>query len=63
MNVDHNLTIDLSYFSPQDGDGVLVVDAGGGTIDVSGYRQISNQSFEEISTPECTIKTTPCTMV
>ncbi|KIJ92018.1 hypothetical protein K443DRAFT_13940 [Laccaria amethystina LaAM-08-1] len=37
----------------KDGDGVLIVDAGGGTIDISGYRQISNQSFEEMATPEC----------
>ncbi|KIM46840.1 hypothetical protein M413DRAFT_264068 [Hebeloma cylindrosporum] len=37
------------------GDGVVVVDAGGGTIDVSAYRQSpkGKQAFEEIAVPQC----------
>ena len=34
---------------------MLIVDAGGGTIDISAYRQSSQnvQSFEEIAAPQC----------
>ncbi|KAF8161586.1 hypothetical protein B0H34DRAFT_673485 [Crassisporium funariophilum] len=37
------------------GKGLLIVDAGGGTIDISAYRQTSptTQSFEEIAAPMC----------
>ncbi|KAF8802605.1 hypothetical protein BYT27DRAFT_7260908 [Phlegmacium glaucopus] len=37
------------------GDGLLIVDAGGGTIDISAYRKIlgTSQSFEEIAAPQC----------
>ena len=32
----------------------MIVDAGGGTIDVSAYKQSSNSSaFEEIAAPQC----------
>ncbi|KAF8814878.1 hypothetical protein BYT27DRAFT_7081226 [Phlegmacium glaucopus] len=37
-------------------DGVVIVDAGGGTVDVSAYSRTSNtarQSFEEIAQPQC----------
>ncbi|KAF8161604.1 hypothetical protein B0H34DRAFT_386789 [Crassisporium funariophilum] len=37
-------------------DGVVIVDAGGGTIDISAYSRTSNttrQSFEEIAQPQC----------
>ena len=40
----------------QDGDGVVIVDAGGGTIDVSSYSRDPNspkESFEEIAAPQC----------
>lgn len=40
------------------GNGVLIVDAGGGTIDISAYRQQPNsngQSYEEIIAPQCTL--------
>jgi hypothetical protein len=37
------------------GKGLLIVDAGGGTIDISAYRRKSphSQSYEEIAAPEC----------
>lgn len=37
----------------KNGDGVLIVDAGGGTIDISAYGQTSPSSFEEIASPQC----------
>jgi len=38
----------------QKGDGVIVVDAGGGTIDVSTYgKSAIKEAFEEIAGPEC----------
>jgi hypothetical protein len=33
--------------------GLLIVDAGGGTIDVTAYRKLPNDSFEEIAIPTC----------
>ena len=41
----------------QGGKGLLIVDAGGGTIDISGYRRTSphSQSYEEIAAPQCTL--------
>ncbi|KAJ2922255.1 hypothetical protein H1R20_g14829, partial [Candolleomyces eurysporus] len=33
--------------------GVLIVDAGGGTIDVTAYRKLLDHSFEEIAIPKC----------
>lgn len=35
--------------------GVIIVDAGGGTIDVTSYRRVSSKSFEEIANPKCTL--------
>lgn len=44
------------YVTPHDfckeGEGVLIVDAGGGTIDVSAYARQSN-SYVEIAAPQC----------
>ena len=39
----------------QDGRGILIVDAGGGTIDVSAYKKTSpiSKSYEEIAPPQC----------
>ncbi|EAU91818.1 hypothetical protein CC1G_04585 [Coprinopsis cinerea okayama7 len=38
----------------ESGDGVIIVDAGGGTIDISAYRKPKySKTFEEISTPQC----------
>jgi len=37
----------------QDRKGVLIVDAGGGTIDVSAYKKASDHYYEEISIPQC----------
>ena len=31
----------------------MIVDAGGGTIDVSSYRKVNDNSFEEIAIPGC----------
>ena len=41
----------------QSGKGLLIVDAGGGTIDISAYRRSSpdSQSYEEIAAPQCTL--------
>jgi hypothetical protein len=41
----------------QSGKGLLIVDAGGGTIDISAYRRTSprSQSYEEIAAPQCTL--------
>ncbi|KIM36856.1 hypothetical protein M413DRAFT_31259 [Hebeloma cylindrosporum] len=40
------------------GKGIIIVDAGGGTIDISTYKQKSNtsQAFEEIAAPQCFFK-------
>ncbi|KAF9480732.1 hypothetical protein BDN70DRAFT_832251 [Pholiota conissans] len=38
------------------GDGIVVVDAGGGTIDISSYKKrmsVSSQTFEEVAIPQC----------
>ena len=41
----------------QSGKGLIIVDAGGGTIDISAYRRtsLSSQSYEEIAAPQCTL--------
>ncbi|KAJ3535906.1 hypothetical protein NMY22_g6268 [Coprinellus aureogranulatus] len=36
-----------------DQSGVLIVDCGGGTIDLTAYRKLPNHSFEEIAIPKC----------
>ncbi|SJL14083.1 uncharacterized protein ARMOST_17538 [Armillaria ostoyae] len=47
--IDHGLSPHI-----KDGEGVMIVDAGGGTVDISTYSRTSdNQSFEEIATPAC----------
>jgi molecular chaperone DnaK (HSP70) len=38
----------------KDGEGVVIVDAGGGTIDISSYcKNIGNSTFEEVSAAQC----------
>lgn len=39
-------------YSEQKDEGVIIVDAGGGTVDLSGYRQTPS-GFEEIVTSQC----------
>jgi hypothetical protein len=42
----------------QDGDGVTIVDAGGGTIDVSSYSRnlkAAKETFEEVAAPQCKV--------
>ena len=42
----------------QDGDGITIVDAGGGTIDISSYSrnlQAAKETFEEVAAPQCTL--------
>ena len=42
----------------QDGDGVTIVDAGGGTVDVSSYSRntkAAKETFEEVAAPQCTV--------
>ncbi|KAF8058637.1 hypothetical protein FPV67DRAFT_1523179 [Lyophyllum atratum] len=46
----------LTTEAMKNGEGVLIVDAGGGTIDISGYGQASADtelSFQEIAPPQC----------
>ncbi|KAF8901894.1 hypothetical protein CPB84DRAFT_909984 [Gymnopilus junonius] len=45
----------LTNEAMKSGKGVLIVDAGGGTIDISAYKQTSQQvkSFEEMAPPQC----------
>lgn len=35
------------------GEGIVIVDAGGGTIDISTYRRDDKRIFEEIAVPQC----------
>ena len=38
----------------EDGEGVVIVDAGGGTIDISSYsKNETNNRFEEVAAPQC----------
>jgi hypothetical protein len=39
--------------SSQENSGVLIVDAGGGTIDITSYRKLKDHTFEEIAIPAC----------
>ncbi|KAF8058639.1 hypothetical protein FPV67DRAFT_511804 [Lyophyllum atratum] len=45
----------LTTEAMKNGEGVLIIDAGGGTIDISGYGQASADklSFQEIAPPQC----------
>ncbi|KAF9465190.1 hypothetical protein BDZ94DRAFT_414257 [Collybia nuda] len=46
----------LTTESLKNGDGILIVDAGGGTIDISAYAHTASTtgfSFEEITSPQC----------
>ncbi|KAJ2916656.1 hypothetical protein MD484_g3731, partial [Candolleomyces efflorescens] len=43
----------LSIAGGNEDAGVLIVDAGGGTIDVTSYRKLKDDSFEEIAIPTC----------
>ncbi|KAJ7288674.1 hypothetical protein C8J57DRAFT_1281001 [Mycena rebaudengoi] len=49
----------LATDSLRRGQGVVVVDAGGGTVDISTYRKVNTrmgEAFEEISPPDCLFK-------
>ena len=48
-------SIALALSAYQEGDGVVIVDAGGGTIDISAYARNPNvsTSFDEIAAPQC----------
>ncbi|PPQ99002.1 hypothetical protein CVT24_003484 [Panaeolus cyanescens] len=41
-------TVDLKA-----GRGILIVDAGGGTIDISGYKHVARAGYEETAVPQC----------
>ena len=49
------VSIALALSAYQEGDGVVIVDAGGGTIDISAYARNPNvsTSFDEIAAPQC----------
>ncbi|KIL60617.1 hypothetical protein M378DRAFT_167980 [Amanita muscaria Koide BX008] len=54
--VDTSEALERISFNPNlhnNRDGMLVVDCGGGTIDVSAYSQTTKGRFKEISQPEC----------
>ncbi|KAF9047809.1 hypothetical protein BJ165DRAFT_1403445 [Panaeolus papilionaceus] len=40
----------------KDGKGILVVDAGGGTIDISAYRYVKDTGYEEAAVPQCHVQ-------
>ncbi|PIL34591.1 hypothetical protein GSI_03370 [Ganoderma sinense ZZ0214-1] len=48
----------LATDAVQAGESVIIVDAGGGTVDVSSYRFLSTSpiSVEEVTSPECTLQ-------
>jgi hypothetical protein len=62
MKVSHYLPASAAMhelkFVFQNGDGVLIVDAGGGTVDLSAYSRTSETgtSFIEIAPPECSFE-------
>ena len=43
----------IVYSCYYNGDGVVIVDAGGGTIDISSYSRNQKGNFEEIAAPQC----------
>ena len=45
----------IVYSCNKSGDGVVIVDAGGGTVDISSYRRNENGNFEEIAAPQCSL--------
>ncbi|TFK64303.1 hypothetical protein BDN72DRAFT_846729 [Pluteus cervinus] len=47
---------DLLTEAVKGGDGIMVVDAGGGTIDVSCYKATGPESFEEVSASQCKVQ-------
>ncbi|KAJ7578243.1 hypothetical protein C8J56DRAFT_969481 [Mycena floridula] len=46
----------LADYASKPEEGVIIIDAGGGTIDISSYSGSSNGSFQEIAPPECHFK-------
>ncbi|PPQ98997.1 hypothetical protein CVT24_003479 [Panaeolus cyanescens] len=46
----------LTAEANKSGKGVLIIDAGGGTIDISAYKQAQGGGYEEIATPQCHIQ-------
>ena len=51
----------LIIFMSFQGEGIVIVDAGGGTIDVSTYKRVSQEKkrvFEEIAMAECPFSVT-----
>ena len=39
---------------------MVIVDAGGGTVDISSYSRNQKGSFEEIAAPQCSFVFTTC---
>ncbi|KAF9047811.1 hypothetical protein BJ165DRAFT_1468259 [Panaeolus papilionaceus] len=44
---------DLTTDSIKGGKGILIVDAGGGTIDISAYKYVPDSGYEETAVPQC----------
>ncbi|KAF9047813.1 hypothetical protein BJ165DRAFT_1527075 [Panaeolus papilionaceus] len=44
---------DLTTESIKGGKGILIVDAGGGTIDISAYKYVPGEGYEETTVPQC----------
>jgi len=57
MKVNFRLTRSLLHsYELQKGNGIVIVDAGGGTIDISSYKDDPNattNNYEEIAVPQC----------
>jgi hypothetical protein len=56
LPVHYLLDLGVYGMAIQKGDGVVIVDAGGGTIDVSSYSRntsVSKETFEEVAAPQC----------
>lgn len=47
----------ISSSTPKSGNGVIIVDAGGGTVDLSAYSESSSAGqFQEIAAKECELR-------
>jgi hypothetical protein len=57
---DRNSTLWLTAILRQQQPGVLIVNAGEGTIDLMAYRRLPDHSFEEITVPKCVCRWSPC---
>ncbi|KIL64021.1 hypothetical protein M378DRAFT_163735 [Amanita muscaria Koide BX008] len=56
-SLNYCISSELSKDAFKDGKGVIIVDAGGGTVDISAYARTSEKNtYEEIAVPRCYLK-------